>query len=306
MIKAIFIPGNGGGGPTDNWFPYLKRELLRLGIKVIAEEFPDNHLARATFWLPHIKKLGADEKTILIGHSSGAIASMRYAEEHRILGSVLVGAYHTDLGIDAEKQSGYFDRPWNFQAIKENQQWIAVFAGKNDPWIPVEEARYLNEQLDSHYFEFPAGGHFGGDYYKESFPEIVTFIKERMPKITAKTMIKKFDQQLLKKSDICGDIRVILTAIDRCEVDVAILENVKPTQQHFHKYFKEIYLLLDGESELELIEDGMKSYVTVAANEVVVIPPFVSHRITRTTLNTRLCVISVPAFDLDDEHVLAL
>lgn len=106
---------------------------------------------------------------------------MRYAETHKIFGSILVGAYHTDLGIDAEKQSGYFDRPWDFSSIKNNQNWIGLFAGKNDPWIPVQEARFLNEQLDPYYFEFPHAGHFGGDYYKETFPEIITFIQERLP-----------------------------------------------------------------------------------------------------------------------------
>jgi predicted alpha/beta hydrolase family esterase len=178
--KVIFLPGNGGGGPHDNWFPYLQVELGSLGLQVIAEEFPDNVLARQSYWLPFLQELGADENTILIGHSSGAIAAMRYAEQTRILGSVLVGAYHTDLGLDSEKQSGYFDKPWDFSSIKNNQQWIGIFAGKDDPWIPVHEARHLNDRLDAYYFEFPKAGHFGGDYLKLRFPEVVTFISERI------------------------------------------------------------------------------------------------------------------------------
>lgn len=305
MTKAIFVPGNGGGRPTDNWFPYLKRELSQLGIQVIAEEFPDNVCARAEYWLPHLKNLGADENTILIGHSSGAIASMRYAEEYRILGSILVGAYHTDLNIIEEKKSGYFDKPWNFSAIQRNQQWVAIFAGKNDPWIPVEEARYLNQQLNSYYFEFPQVGHFGGDYYKEQFPEIVAFIKERLNKVSIpKTIIKKLDHQMVKRSDFCGDIRVVLTAEDQCGVDIAILEKVQPTIQHFHKHFTEIYLLLDGESKLELVLEGQVTYETVKPNEAVVIPPKVAHRIIHTSPNTRLCVLSIPAFNPQDEHQL--
>ena len=57
---------------------------------------------------------------------------------------------------------------------------IALFAGKDDPWIPVEEARFLNEVLETYYFEFPKAGHFGGDYLKLEFPEIVTFIAQRL------------------------------------------------------------------------------------------------------------------------------
>jgi predicted alpha/beta hydrolase family esterase len=147
--KVILIPGNGGGSPKDNWFPSIKQELEAAGLIVIAEEFPDNIQARSSYWLPFIvDNLKADENTILIGHSSGAIAAMRIAEQQRILGSVLVGAYHTDLNMDTEKQSGYFDKPWNWNKIKDNQNWIIVFASQDDPWIPIEEPRHIHSQLN--------------------------------------------------------------------------------------------------------------------------------------------------------------
>src|SRR5438067_595746 len=128
-IKVILIPGNGGGTPQDGWFPYLKHELENLNISVIARQFPDAMLAREKYWLPFLKKmLHADEHSILIGHSSGALAAMRYAEKNRILGSVLVGAMHTDLGMETEILSGYYNRPFDWQAIAHNQQWIIQFA----------------------------------------------------------------------------------------------------------------------------------------------------------------------------------
>ncbi|MBS0656600.1 MAG: alpha/beta hydrolase, partial [Verrucomicrobia bacterium] len=92
-MKVLFIPGNGGGSPKDNWFPYLKEELEKLGVRVIASEFPDNQLAREAYWIPFLKnELKADDQTVLVGHSSGAIAAMRLAETDKLLGSVLVGA----------------------------------------------------------------------------------------------------------------------------------------------------------------------------------------------------------------------
>ena len=113
MIRAILIHGNGGGKPTDNWLPYLQRELEKIGIKTEAPQFPDADLARASYWIPFLKEtLKIDENTIIIGHSSGAIAAMKFAEENQILGSVLVGAYHSHLGIEKEKLSGYFDSPF--------------------------------------------------------------------------------------------------------------------------------------------------------------------------------------------------
>lgn len=183
--RVIFIPGNGGGRPTDNWFPYVKRELEKEGLHVIAEDFPDNDLAREVHWIPFLKNtLKADANTILIGHSSGAIAAMRYAEENQILGSILVGSYHSDLGYEKERLSGYFDRPWNWEAIKKNQRWIALFSSVDDPWIPIKEPRFVQKQLDAHYHEYKDRGHFCGDYEKLTFPEIVAEVKKMLDQET--------------------------------------------------------------------------------------------------------------------------
>lgn len=179
MKKVIFVPGNGGAKPSDIWYPYVKEALEKEGFEVIAKEFPDSVLAREKYWIPYLEELKADENTILIGHSSGAIAAMRYAENHKILGSILVGTYHTDLGIENEKISGYFDRPWNWEAIKKNQKWIAVFASLDDPWIPIEEPRFLNKMLNPDYFEYQDQGHFGQDLDKTTFPELVDYIKQK-------------------------------------------------------------------------------------------------------------------------------
>ena len=180
-MKVIFIPGNGGGGPNDNWFPYLQKKLEALGVQVVASEFPDNYLARESYWIPFLKDvLEADEKSILIGHSSGAIAAMRYAEKNKILGSVIVASYYTDLGMSSEKESGYFNRPWDWEAIKRNQQWIIQFAALNDPWIPIDEPRFVHEKLKSEYHESTHDGHFGGNAEKLLFPELFDALKKRL------------------------------------------------------------------------------------------------------------------------------
>lgn len=178
QLKVIMIPGNGGATPVDGWFPSVQAELEKAGIAVINRQFPDPQLARASYWLPFLESLGADEQTVLVGHSSGAIAALRFAETHKILGSVLVGAYHTDLGLEVERQSGYFDAPWNWPIIKNNQRWIAVFASIDDPYIPIVEPRFLAQQLGAEYHEYTDQGHFGSDKQKTTFPELVAVIKK--------------------------------------------------------------------------------------------------------------------------------
>jgi len=180
-MKAILISGNGGGSPRDHWLPYLEQKLPKLGIEVINKQFPDPELARREFWLPFIKELAADENTIIIGHSSGALAAMRYAEENKILGSVLVGACYTDLGDEDEKKSGYYDDLWKWKDIKKNQQWIIQFASTDDPFIPIEEARHIHGQLGTEYYEYNNQGHFGHDAQsKEKFPELIRALEKKV------------------------------------------------------------------------------------------------------------------------------
>ena len=177
MTKAILIHGNGGCTAGDIWLPWVESELSRLGVVVINQTFPDNIKARAQYWLPHLESLGADHNTILIGHSSGAVAAMRYAETHRLLGSILVGVCHTDLGDGFEAASGYYAAEWQWQRIREHQQWIAIYNSTDDPHIPVAEARFVAKQLKASYYEFTDRGHFTDS---RRFPEIVELVRRKL------------------------------------------------------------------------------------------------------------------------------
>lgn len=179
-LKAIFIPGNGGGSPKDGWFPDVKKALEKINVEVIDEEFPDGDLAPESSWIPHLHKLGADENTILVGYSSGAIAAMRFAEKNKIYGSALIATYHTDLNNPWEAQAGYFNRPWDFEAIKKNQNFILQFGSVDDPFVPVEEARFVHEKLDTEYTEFTDHGHFGATFPMYEFPELIKALEEKI------------------------------------------------------------------------------------------------------------------------------
>jgi len=176
-VKAILIHGNGGCTAGDIWLPWVEHELRALGLDVINHTFPDNIKARAEFWLPHLEMLDADENTILIGHSSGAVAAMRYAETHRLLGSILVAVCHTDLGDSFEAASGYYDAPWQWQRIRDHQQWIAVYSSSDDPLIPIAEQRFVAVQLKCSHFEFNDRGHF---IDSREFPEMIEFVRRKL------------------------------------------------------------------------------------------------------------------------------
>lgn len=174
----MIIPGNENTDISENWFPYVKKGLEKLDVKVIAKNMPDPDIAREKYWLPFIEKeVGWGDDVILMGHSSGAVAIMRYLENHSVKIAVLVGACYTDLDDKKEKESGYYNRPWQWNKIKKNAQKIIQFASTNDPYIPISEARHIRDNLDTEYYEYSDQGHFGSDVGKTKFPEIIKVIK---------------------------------------------------------------------------------------------------------------------------------
>ncbi len=181
-MKAILVPGNGNTDIADNWFPFVKKELERMGVTVIAKNMPDPILARKEYWLPFIKENLSAADAILIGHSSGAVAILRYLEENTARLAILVGVNHTDLGDENERKSGYYNTPWKWNKIRSNAEKIVVFASTDDPFIPIAESRFIKDRVGAEYHEYTDEGHFGADVGKREFPEIVMVVRKFLQK----------------------------------------------------------------------------------------------------------------------------
>ena len=109
--RVVILPGN-GCTPIErcNWYSWLAAELRKDGIDCSCQSMPDPYRASRTRWLPFAReKLGADADAIVVGHSSGAEAAMRLAEETKLAAIVLVSACVSDLGEESEKVGG--ERP---------------------------------------------------------------------------------------------------------------------------------------------------------------------------------------------------
>ena len=185
LPRVIIIPGNHETPIEVNWYLSVKRELEAKGFHVIANTMPDGYVASKEVWLPYIEEqLQNNPNSILIGHSSGAVAALRYAETHQVEGIIMVGACYTDLDDELERKSGYYSTPWQWDKIKKNAKWIVQFASIDDPFIPIAEPRHIQQQLAAEYHEYEDEGHFGTSFKaKNEFPEIVFTVlkKARLP-----------------------------------------------------------------------------------------------------------------------------
>lgn len=175
--RIIFIHGNETEHWSQSWAGWLKTQLDTAGYETFFETMPDSILARQEFWLrflqDHVK---AGENDVIVGWSSGAVAAMRYAETHRIKGSILVAPCYTNLNSESERQSGYFDAPWDWQSIKANQGHVTLVHGDADPYIPQQEFEHIAQQLNTTVIKLHDDNHF---ISKDSFPELLDAITKQ-------------------------------------------------------------------------------------------------------------------------------
>ncbi|KAM4603706.1 serine hydrolase RBBP9 [Polymixia lowei] len=177
LTKAVIIPGNGAGDVERcNWYGWAKKQINKIpDMTCLLKNMPDPVVAREAVWLPFMEEdLRCDEETLIIGHSSGAAAAMRYAETHRVFGIILVGAYISDLGDDNERQSGYFSRAWDWERIQANVGHMVQFGSTDDPFLPWEEQQAVADGLKAELHKYNDRGHFQNTH----FPELINTVQK--------------------------------------------------------------------------------------------------------------------------------
>ena len=173
---------------------------------------PDPFEAKRSIWLPYIRDVligeGNNHRSIIVGHSSGAVAAMRLLEETNIYGAVLISACHTDLGEPNERISGYYPgfkegsddpNPWDFESMKKNSQFVLQFHSTDDPFIPIEEADYVAKEIASVYRRYDDRSHFFTD---KDVDDIIECIHSKCLEFIGKNSAEREDSFVAEMSDL--------------------------------------------------------------------------------------------------------
>jgi len=187
--KVVVIPGR-GIAPDKLWFPWLAKQIILAmpELPVFVADMPERETAPRDAWLEHLMALGVnDGRTLLIGHSSGAVAIMRLAEQVSLWGAVLVAPHYTDCGDQIDREGGFFTQPWLWYKIQQHCPTIHVVCSDNDREVeeePAEIAKLLT--LDtSNYHILQGKGHFMGEKGNRprELPELLPVLTCLLPQI---------------------------------------------------------------------------------------------------------------------------
>jgi uncharacterized protein len=190
MPKRVFIIHGYHSFPEEAWLPWLKTELEGRGYEAFLPAMPHPDRPTIPEWLGLIAKLVGepDGQTVMVGHSLGCQAVLRYLETLGQVGksvgkTVLVaGSFPVRMSAEeADERTGGDEalRPWltsgvDPKKVKGAVGECTVILSDNDPYIPFERAKAsFAGRLDAKIIVESGKGHFNEDDRLTELPSVL-------------------------------------------------------------------------------------------------------------------------------------
>lgn len=155
MKRAVILHGT-DASPDMAWFPWLKKKLEDQGYDVWVPDLPGNHTPNRQVYNDYLFNQGWDfTDNVVVGHSSGAVSVLNLLMDERcphIKMGVMVGAWAEGVppGMELAQFKDLFPpNGFNFETIKQKADKLAFLHSDDDPYCPVEQAKWLAEQTNS-------------------------------------------------------------------------------------------------------------------------------------------------------------
>lgn len=179
-MANIFIIHGVGGYPEENWFPWLKKELEKLGHHVIAPQFPtpENQILKS--WLKKLEeyKEFITPETLFVGHSLGVPFILNIIERQPIKAAFLVAGFTGKAGNEFDGSMKTFaQRSFDWKQIRKKCGNFVIFHSDNDPYVQLIKAEELARHLGVKVNLVKGAGHFNAAAGYKSFEALLKSIR---------------------------------------------------------------------------------------------------------------------------------
>lgn len=177
-MKVILLHGK-NADPTSKWYPWFAKTMQERGIECNIPLLPQSDDPDIEAWKRKIHELHPDEDTVLIGHSRGGVALLRWHEDQpanvRVKKVILIAANSGFLhrrAIPAESNHGFYTKEgYDFAKIRQHCNDFVVLHSKDDQWVPYDNGEENAAGLHAKFLAFENKGHFGKGV--DEIPELV-------------------------------------------------------------------------------------------------------------------------------------
>ena len=182
-MKAFIIHGT-FGHPNENWFPWLKQELEKIGFEVFVPAFPTPEGQSLGAWKKVFEEFlpQVDGETIFVGHSLDPAFIINVLErvERPVKACFFVSGFVGSLGNQEfdELNDSIANRGFDWEKVKKNCARFFVFHSDNDPYVSMEKASELAGRLGVEPVVVGEAGHFNEKAGYKEFPLLLKKIRE--------------------------------------------------------------------------------------------------------------------------------
>lgn len=133
--------------PAEHWFPKAKEKFERSGFKVEVPEMPGGYFPKKEEWVKTIANFNPDENWVLMGHSLGGVAILRYLEEKvkPISQAILIATPYEPMQF--KPIENFFGNEFDWKKIRKNCQKFDIVNESNDSIIPLEHGQKFAKNL---------------------------------------------------------------------------------------------------------------------------------------------------------------
>lgn len=190
MKKVILVHG-WDGSPKEPMHKWIKKQAESLGFEVIVPQMPNPEKPQINAWTEKLKEVSGnpDEDTIIIGHSMGCQAVLRYIEtlpKSVKIGKCILLAPWMKLNEATIKEEGeealeiakpWMETPIDWKKIKSHcDNFICIFSD-NDPYVSLTNQEIFRERLNPQILILKNRYHFDPGNNIKKLPEILKFLK---------------------------------------------------------------------------------------------------------------------------------
>ncbi len=186
MNKANIILMHGKDtDPSKKWYSWLEEAMRERGIKFQAPVLPKADDPNIEEWLSELEKTEPNENSVLVGHSRGGVAILRWLERlsgnSRVKKVILIGTnsgHAHEMDKSENNDDFYTEEGFDFAKIKMHCENFVVMHSRDDEWVPFSAGEENAKGLDAKFLKFEDRGHFGSKLPKQEIPELINEIVE--------------------------------------------------------------------------------------------------------------------------------
>lgn len=159
MSKNILILHGWNASPDLHFFPKAKEKFEQMGYRVEIPALSGGYFPKLDRWLEVIKNLKPDENWVLIGHSLGGVALLKYLETAaRPVRQTILLAVPFEA-MDFEGIENFFAGGFDWEKIRANCPRFNLLYETDDPVVEKEHGQKYAQNLKGELTIVPGGMH---------------------------------------------------------------------------------------------------------------------------------------------------